>query len=99
MRYEQHIDLLVRQIFKMLPMMEDMNNGQDVHLGDHIESVCIEATGGFLTFPELYEDTSYVRVVNTLHYLHGHWETISWPSYRREVLKMLRFLKEVGKHG
>lgn len=88
MRYEAYIRALIGRIFKLLPMREQVDQGANLFLDTYISDLADEATGAYVTFPELFDAPSFVSAVNSLNYLRYHWEEMSFGSYRSTILKM-----------
>lgn len=88
MRYDAYVGRLVGRIFKLLPMWEQENQGEQLFLDSYISDLADELTGACVTFPELLNIPEFVGVVNSLNYLRHHWPELSFRAYRSTVLKM-----------
>ena len=84
---------LTGRIFKILPLKEEMDSGNDVHLNEYISSLVRDASGALETFPQLKEMEEYITVVNTLQYI--SLNEIDHAVCKQEVFKMLRILNQI----
>ena len=89
---------LTGRVFKILPLKEEMDNGNDVHLNEYIASLARDASGALETFPQLQEMEGYITVVNTLQYI--SLNEVDHTVCKQEVFKMLRILNQIEEsHG
>lgn len=71
--------------FKLLPMREQRDLGNDNHLENYAESLLANAKGGLIIYPELAENKQYLYAVNNLAFLTSG-ETIDFGRWRKIVL-------------
>lgn len=86
---------LTGRVFKILPLKEAEENGENVYLGVYIESLARDMYGATETFPELQSMQGYVSALNIVEFLlHNDF---SKSICKREVFKILRLLNEIEK--
>ena len=56
---------LTGRIFKMLPLREEADTGEQVYLTEYMDSLARDVIGAMTTFPELAEFPEYITVVKT----------------------------------
>lgn len=88
---------MIDRVFKLLPMREQYDMGEDPFLDEYLQELTLEANGAFETFPELYDRPRYVSVTNTLQYMRSNWSSMTFRSYRRSVLKMTNYLSALAE--
>lgn len=84
---------LTGRIFKMLPLREEADQGNQVYLSEYMESLARDVIGAMTTFPELTEFPEYVTVVNTLQFLNTN--DSEFAVFRKEVFHMLAVLNGI----
>lgn len=92
MRRKSFLSNMINRVFKLLPMREQFDQGDDPFLNEYLQELTLEANGAYKTFPELYTKTRYVSVTNTLQYMCCNWGKMPFHAYRRSVLKMTNYL-------
>ncbi len=97
MRRKSFLDNMINRVFKLLPMREQYDRGEDPFLNEYLQELTLEANGAYQTFPELYDKARYVSVTNTLQYMCCHWLEMPFSSYRRSILKMTNYLSALSK--
>ena len=96
-RRDPFLEKMIDREFKILPMREQYDMGEEPFLDEYLQELAIEANGAYDTFPELYERARYVSVTNTLQYIRRNWKKMTFPAYRRSVLKMTNCLDRLLK--
>lgn len=86
---------LTGRIFKMLPLREEADTGEQVYLTEYVDSLARDVIGAMTTFPELAEFPEYITVVNTIQYLNTVESDFS--VFRKEVFHMLAVLNGIDK--
>ena len=86
------LDSLTGKIFKILPLKEKKDNGVAVHLEEYLESLLIEISGAYNTFPELSKSVDYLTIVNIMEYLSQN--EVSKRVCKREIFKMIDLIKK-----
>lgn len=81
-------------IFKLLPLYEEQQEGQDVHLDVYMADLWDELIGAQALFPELADDVDYITILNTVRFLMDN--ECELDVWKRRVLKMVRMLNEMG---
>lgn len=85
---------LRNDVFKILPMKEAANEGEDNHLGDYIYSLIITSEGALSTYSRLSTEKPYIYVINNLNYLHNHPD-LSLTNWRKVILNSTRGLNDL----
>ena len=75
-------------VFKLLPMKESEMEGLDNHLGDYMEALLVNLSGGLTTYPILSSQKQYLYVINNLQYLSTH--TVDFKKWRKIILSSTR---------
>lgn len=88
-----YLEQLEGGVFKLLPLWEDQNNGQDVHLDLYIQDLLDEMIGAQETFPSLAGNGHYIKVVNTVQYMAKH--ECSRSAWKRRVFGMMNTLNRM----
>lgn len=89
------IHSLIGKIYKILPLKEESDAGQDVHWADYISSLSRDMVGACSTFQELRISSDYITVLNVLEYLQAH--DVDHRTCKQEVFKMIRLLENLEK--
>lgn len=79
---------LGNKVFKLLPMREDFENGQDNHLYDYISNLEIDCAGACERFPTLKTEPLFCDVQNDLCYIKT--EEIDFQKWRNIILRDTR---------
>lgn len=87
------IHSLIGKIYKILPLKEELDMGQDVHLSEYISSLLLDFAGALESFPELSTFTEFITIVNILQYLNTHH--FDHRTCKREVFKMISLLEKI----
>lgn len=88
-----YIRSMVGKVYKILPLKEEFDAGEDTHFKDYINSLCADAMGALETFPELRRMPSYITVLNDLQFL--NISDFDHATCKREVFKMIRLLQKL----
>lgn len=81
-------------VFKLLPMREELDNGNNNYLSDYVESILISAEGALTTFAELEAQKNYIYVINNLNYLKNH-SSLEFSSWRKVILNCTRCIDDL----
>lgn len=84
-----YIKTLLGKLFKILPLREH----EEKSLGEYTDSLWMEMSGAYMTFPCLQERTEYISVLNIVGYLATH--PISIKQCRREVFKAIGLIEKI----
>lgn len=87
-----YLQSLTGRIFKILPMREQQEQGDNLYLDLYLESLSLEMHGACETFPCLRECPDYIMLLNTVNGLRAD---IPLPFLKREVFKMLSAIDEI----
>ena len=79
---------LRNKIFKLLPMREDYDNGQDNHLFEYIENLELNCRGAKERFVELKRESSFCEIQNDLCLLRT--SSLPFSKWRNIVLRDTR---------
>lgn len=84
---------LIGKVYKILPLKEEFDSGEDVHLDEYIESLLLDLSGASSTFPELNDIPDFITIINILQYLSTH--DFNHKTCKREVFKMIGLLENI----
>lgn len=87
-----YIRSMVGKVYKILPLKEEFDAGEDTHFKEYIDSLCADAMGALETFPELRLMPAYITVLNDLQFL--NMCDFDHSTCKREVFKMIRLLQQ-----
>lgn len=92
-----YLQSLTGRIFKILPMREQQEQGDNLYLDLYLESLSLEMHGACETFPCLRACPNYIMLLNTVN---GLCADTPLPFLKREVFKMLSAIDEIrDKYG
>lgn len=83
----------VGKVYKILPLKEEFDAGDNTHLDAYLDSLCCELGGALDTFPELRSIPGYISVLNTAKFLSQN--DFDHAVCKREVFKMIRLLQQI----
>ena len=84
------------KVFKLLPMREDYDNGEDNHVFDYLDNLISNIEGGLLRFPSLSSNANFIEACNYLVYLRSN-NRVSFKKWRSIVLRSTRLINSVLK--
>ena len=87
-----YLQSLTGRIFKILPMREQQEQGDNLYLDLYLESLSLEMHGACETFPCLRARPDYIMLLNTVN---GLCADTPLPFLKREVFKMLSAIDEI----
>ena len=85
---------LQNKVFKLLPMREAYDCGEDNHLYEYLDNLQSNCEGAFICYPELGEKRMLVEVQNNIAFLKNA-ENISFKKWRAMVLRSTRLIHSV----
>ena len=92
-----YLQSLTGRIFKILPMREQQEQGDNLYLDLYLESLSLEMHGACETFPCLRACPDYIMLLNTVN---GLCADTPLTFLKREVFKMLSAIDEIrDKYG
>lgn len=93
-----YIHALTGRIFKILPLKEKEDDGEEVFLNEYIDGLWNDMKGALRTFPELEEVPEYMSVCNKVSFLAS--EEFDLKTCRKTVFGALKLLNRLeGKLG
>lgn len=84
-----YLESLIGKLFKILPLRESESKS----LGEYLDSLWMEMSGAYMTFPELQSSSEYISMLNVIGYL--TMNTVSVKQCKREVFKMINICEKV----
>ena len=99
-----YLTSLQSKVFKLLPMREAYDNGDDNHLYEYLDNLQSNCNGAFICYPELCETSMLVEVQNNLAFLRNS-ENVAFKKWRATVLRSTRLIHSAldrfreGKYG
>lgn len=87
-----YLQSLTGRIFKILPMREQQEQGDNLYLDLYLESLSLEMHGACETFTCLRACPDYIMLLNTVN---GLCADTPLPFLKREVFKMLSAIDEI----
>ena len=85
---------LQNKVFKLLPMREAYDRGEDNHLYEYLDNLQSSCKGAFVCYPALSENGKLVEVQNNIAFL-KNCENISFKKWRATVLRSTRLIHSV----
>lgn len=86
-----YLTSLRNKVFKLLPMREAYDSGEENHLDEYLENLYANYAGSFACYPGLAEVREIVEVYNNLAFLKtGEVEFVKWRSI---VLRSTRLIQ------
>ena len=85
---------LQNKVFKLLPMREAFDLGEENHLYEYLDNLQSNCAGAFICFPELRENGMLVEVQNNIAFLRSESD-ISFKKWRAVVLRSTRLIHSV----
>ena len=89
-----YIHKLVGRIYKILPLKEREERGEEIFLKEYIEGLWNDMRGAYGTFPELNVCEEYLSVCNKISFLNCEDE-FNIRTCRREVFSALKLLNQL----
>ena len=89
-----YLTTLQNKVFKLLPMREAYDNGDDNHLYEYLDNLQSNFSGAFVCYPELSQNGMLVDVQNNIAFL-KNGENICFKKWRATVLRSTRLIHSV----
>lgn len=86
---------LQNKVFKLLPMREAYDNGENNYLCEYLDNLYINYFGTLHRYPELKDRKELIEVQNNIAYLKEN-QTIDFRIWRSTVLRSTRLLNSVA---
>lgn len=81
-------------VFKLLPMRESFDEGNDNYLDEYLETLLVNMKGSLITYPVLNDQKQYLYVINSLQYLADKGPEVKFELWRRIILNSM---SNIGK--
>ena len=88
------LNALQNRIFKLLPMREAYDKGEDNCLNEYIDNLYLNIVGAFVTFGELSSHKAIVEVCNNIAFLKDNID-IPLKKWRSIVLHSVNLLSNL----
>lgn len=92
---ETYLVNLQNKVFKLLPMREAHDDGENNHLAEYIENLCANCAGAFACHPNLTNMREVVEVHNNVAFLKNNID-IDFKKWRSIVLRSTRLIHTVA---
>lgn len=86
---------LTGRVFKILPLKEAEDRGEEIYLNEYLGSLARDMYGATMTFPELQEMQGYVTSLNVIEFLLNN--EFTQDICKKEVFKILGLLNAIEK--
>ena len=86
---------LRNKVFKLLPMREAHDEGEDNHLGEYLDNLCSNFLGAFYCYPELARTSEIVEVYNNVVFLKNNMD-VEFGKWRSLILRSTRLIQVVA---
>ena len=90
-----YLSSLRNKVFKLLPMREAHDRGEDNHLDEYLENLCSNFSGAFNCYPELADVREIVEVYNNVVFLR-HNREVEFTKWRSLILRSTRLIQTVA---
>lgn len=87
-----YLSSLRNKVFKLLPMREAHDSGENNHLDEYLENLCSNFSGAFECYPSLAQTREIVEVYNNVAFLKGH-QDVAFAKWRSVVLRSTRLVQ------
>lgn len=87
-----YLSSLRNKVFKLLPMREAYDNGENNHISEYLENLCANFAGAFDSYPELASAGEVVEVYNNVMFLKGNVD-VDFKKWRSLVLRSTRLIQ------
>lgn len=81
-------------VFKLLPMREAYDQGDDNHLYEYLENLQSNCKGAFACYPDLSQRSQMIEVQNNIAFLLGA-QDVSFKKWRSTVLRSTRLIASI----
>lgn len=89
-----YLTSLRNKVFKLLPMREAHDNGEENHLDEYLDNLCANYTGAFACYPELADVRETVEVYTNIAFLKNN--EVEFAKWRSIVLRSARLIQSVA---
>lgn len=91
-----YLSSLCNKVFKLLPMREAYDQGDNNHLIEYLENLCANFAGAFACYPELTATSEIVEVYNNVTFLKNN-QHIEFAQWRSIILRSTRLIQTVAE--
>lgn len=85
---------LRNRVFKLLPMREAHDAGENNHLSEYLDNLNINCAGAFDCYPELADMKEIIEVRNNIAFLKNNSD-VEFVKWRSIVLRSTRLIQSV----
>lgn len=89
-----YISHLRDKVFRLLPMREDYDKGEDNHIFEYLDYLISSIEVGLVRFPALSSNNDFIKACNSLVYLRNN-NRISFKEWRSVILRTTRLINSV----
>lgn len=86
---------LRNKVFKLLPMREAHDKGENNHIDEYLENLCSNFSGAFDCYPELVDESEVVEVYNNVAFLKNN-KDVEFAKWRSLILRSTRLIQTVA---
>lgn len=87
----KYLSMLQSKVFKLLPMREARDRGEENHLDTYVENLYANLSGAFLTDESLSGNGAIIEVHNNIAYLKANVD-VDFAKWRAIVLRSTRLV-------
>ena len=85
---------LQKKVFKLLPMREAYDCGENNHLYEYLDNLQSNFKGAFICYPELRKKRMLIEVQNNIAFLRNE-KDVDFKQWRSTVLRSTRLIQSV----
>lgn len=90
-----YLSNLRNKVFKLLPMREAHDKGENNHIDEYLENLCSNFSGAFDCYPELADEREVVEVYNNVAFLKNN-KDVEFAKWRSLILRSTRLIQTVA---
>lgn len=92
---ETYLSSLQNKVFKLLPMRESYDAGENNHLDEYLVNLCANCEGAFACHPALTSIREIVEVRNNVEFLKNNID-LDFKKWRAIILRSTRLVHNVS---
>lgn len=85
---------LRNKVFKLLPMREAYDSGENNHIDEYLDNLCANFSGAFDNYPELSDTREIVEVYNNIVFLKNNIG-VEFAKWRSVILRSTRLIQTI----
>lgn len=89
----KYLSSLQDKIFKLLPMRESFDFGEQNHVREYADHLAANCKGALNVYPELSDEPGYLDVVNNIIFMVTEWP--DYEKWRSMVFRSTRIVHEL----